>query len=158
LRVHNLSFHSLARRTKPSFTPGKVTALRQAIFLWAILRFSAPVQCLLPAPSTRSAIATPNCCAVATLSGIVCHLDSLGCNRLKSGARPRPPKRRIIDLRAGDDVLVNGRWQRIEKIVAFSDTWITEEQGARPRGDEGYLYRPPPGFVPEPYCVPNSGR
>jgi hypothetical protein len=44
--------------------------------------------------------------------------------------RPRPPKTRTIDLRVGDDVMVDGRWRRVLGIKAYRETYATPEQAA----------------------------
>jgi hypothetical protein len=59
----------------------------------------------------------------------------------KNNGAPRPPKRRTLDLRPGDQLLCEGQWRTIRSVVAFRDQWLTEEQAERDRG-EGYLYRP----------------
>jgi hypothetical protein len=56
-------------------------------------------------------------------------------------ATPRPPKQRIVDLRAGDQVLFQGKWRSIKEIAASSESWVTAEQAQRPR-ECGYCYKP----------------
>jgi hypothetical protein len=56
--------------------------------------------------------------------------------------RPHPPKRRTIDLRTGDHIMLGGAWHRIRGILCTRDQWLTEEEAASLAGDEGYLYRP----------------
>jgi hypothetical protein len=40
-----------------------------------------------------------------------------GRNILKSVARPRPPKVRIIDLRPGDQIMWHKHWRYIERVA-----------------------------------------
>jgi hypothetical protein len=54
--------------------------------------------------------------------------------------RPRPPRRRTVDLRVGDFLLCNGRWARVVGARAFSSAWLTEAEAAAYYGD-GYVYR-----------------
>jgi hypothetical protein len=61
----------------------------------------------------------------------------------KNTGAPRPPKRRAIDLRPGDQLLCEGQWRTIRHVEAFRDCWLTEEQADAHRDRrEGYLYRP----------------
>ena len=53
---------------------------------------------------------------------IIAHLTRDGMNRLKSGARPRPPKTRIVDVREGDEVLVEGQWRKVLGINIFPES------------------------------------
>lgn len=56
---------------------------------------------------------------------------------------PRKPKRRTIDIRAGDQVLCMGEWRPVLAVAAFRWSWISEESA---RGWEpetgGYVYHP----------------
>jgi hypothetical protein len=54
--------------------------------------------------------------------------------------RPRPPKRRAVDLRIGDELLCGGRWAKITGARAFSSAWLTFAEAAEYSGD-GYVYR-----------------
>ena len=60
-----------------------------------------------------------------------------------SNGHPRPPVKRTIDLRPGDQVMSDGRWWTIKSVRAWRDYWLTEEQ-ARRHGDgvHGYVYCP----------------
>jgi hypothetical protein len=69
--------------------------------------------------------------------GLVVPLDRNG-----NGVHARPcHKARIIDLRAGDEILFDGICRRIVKVFAYRDAWLTEEDAIR-RRDEGYVYPP----------------
>lgn len=75
---------------------------------------------------------------------LVVHLRPDGTHANKDGKNngaPRPPKRRTIDLRPGDQMLCMGEWTTIRSIQAFRDAWLTEEQ-AQAWKDDGYLYLP----------------
>lgn len=80
-----------------------------------------------------------------TLIGLVVPLDRNGNGK---HARPRH-KRRVIDLRVGDEILCQGIWRRIEGISAHRDAWLTEADAMR-RSDEGYVYRPRSGLRTNP--------
>lgn len=54
---------------------------------------------------------------------------------------PRPPKQRIIDLRVGDQLLCNGRWETIIGITAARENWLTEEDAAKRH--DAYVYALP---------------
>ena len=49
----------------------------------------------------------------------IVHLLPHGTNRLKSGVRPPPPKTRIVDLRIGGELLVEGAWRKVLGISTF---------------------------------------
>jgi hypothetical protein len=72
---------------------------------------------------------------------IIANLDGDGCNLLKSGVRPRAPKARIVDVRPGDYVLLNGMWRNVIGLVMHSEQMLTEEDAAVFGGDEGFVYR-----------------
>jgi hypothetical protein len=55
---------------------------------------------------------------------------------------PRPPTRRTIDLRAGDEVMHFGGWRRIHRIRAVDARRLSEAEARALHGSEGYLYRP----------------
>ena len=59
-----------------------------------------------------------------------------------TNGRPRAPKRRAIDLRAGDQVLCSGRWRTIRSVTAYRSGWLTDAEAATLVGDEGYVYPP----------------
>jgi hypothetical protein len=59
-----------------------------------------------------------------------------------SKGRPRAPKVRTIDLRAGDDLMFERRWRRVLGVSAFRDAWLTAESVERIEHGMGYLYRP----------------
>ncbi|WP_428303878.1 hypothetical protein [Lacipirellula sp.] len=44
--------------------------------------------------------------------------------------KPRPPKMRTIDLRAGDEIFLPPDWRRIERIVCLRDALVDEVNGA----------------------------
>ena len=81
-----------------------------------------------------------------SITELVVSLDRNG-NLATTGAmiEPRDRTKRIIDLRAGDQLLVDAKWRTITRVSAFRDNWLTAEWAAekakQPRGD-GYLYRP----------------
>jgi hypothetical protein len=54
--------------------------------------------------------------------------------------RPRH-KRRVIDLRVGDDIMVNGRWRTIKEIEPQSEGWMTDDVAAARTDTYGYCYR-----------------
>jgi hypothetical protein len=64
-----------------------------------------------------------------------------GGNPSSSNGRPRPPKRRTIDLRVGDQILCMGRWRTIKSIVAYRDGWLTEQAAESSQVVDGYVYR-----------------
>lgn len=75
---------------------------------------------------------------------IIAKLTKDGMNQLKSGARPRPPKQRIVDLRAGDEVLVEGQWRKVLGLSAFLEREVSDEEAAEHAakpGAEGWLTR-----------------
>jgi hypothetical protein len=55
---------------------------------------------------------------------------------------PRPPVRRTVDLRAGDEVMHFGGWRRVRRIRAVGARWLSEAEARELRGSEGYVYRP----------------
>lgn len=57
--------------------------------------------------------------------------------------RQRRPKTRSIDLRIGDDVMVEGIWRKVLSIEAYREHWLTEEEAANSEHGQGYLYRVP---------------
>lgn len=61
-----------------------------------------------------------------------------------TNGRPRPPVKRTIDLRVGDEILSDGQWMRITAIEPWREWWLAEESAAdRDVGNGyGYLYRP----------------
>ncbi len=77
---------------------------------------------------------------------IIANLDGDGCNLLKSGVRPRAPKARIVDVRPGDYVLLNGMWRKVIRIVMHSEQILTDEQAAKHEG-RGWLVKAPAGYV-----------
>ncbi len=54
---------------------------------------------------------------------------------------PRPPKRRTIDLRVGDEIWCGRHWVNIKKVEAHRDSWLTWEEAFACKGNEGFLYR-----------------
>ena len=68
-------------------------------------------------------------------SAIILPLNRAGMAKGRNG-RPRPPKSRTIDLRIGDDVMVDRRWRRVLGIKAYRDGW---RNGEPPGDDRGYL-------------------
>jgi hypothetical protein len=75
------------------------------------------------------------------------NLDCNGCNLLKSGAQPRPPKTRIVELRVGDEFLFDGQWRRALAIEVDSEYMMTDEQAAEHRGSHGWLVKAREGYV-----------
>lgn len=75
-------------------------------------------------------------------SAIVVWLNRRGNSVRRDGARPRPPTQRLIDLRAGDQLLHNSQWRSVKEMHVYRGHWLTDEQAAEhsPDGD-GYLYR-----------------
>jgi hypothetical protein len=72
---------------------------------------------------------------------LVVWLDRFGRSKAKGGnGKPRPPKRRTVDLRVGDCLLCNSRWARITGARAFSSAWLTDAEASAYSGD-GYVYR-----------------
>jgi hypothetical protein len=71
---------------------------------------------------------------------LIVHLDRQGMGTGR--AKPRPPKMRAIDLRAGDETLARGRWRTIKAITAYRDNWMSEERAAAYTANDGYIYRP----------------
>lgn len=70
--------------------------------------------------------------------------DGQAHNMGKGNGRPRPPKRRTIDLRPGDELLCGGRWTRIASVLAYRAHWLTDSQAADRLADaagDGYVYR-----------------
>ena len=83
-------------------------------------------------------------------SAIIVNVDRHGCNLLKSGLRPRRPKFRAVDIRAGDDVLVNGQWRRVVGVSMLSERMLTDEQAethAADEDDDGWLVKAREGYV-----------
>jgi hypothetical protein len=78
-----------------------------------------------------------------TRSGaLIVWLNRQGQTQNRSGVgngRPRPPKRRTIDLRVDDELLCAGRWARITGIRAHASSWLTETEAKAYPGD-GYVY------------------
>jgi hypothetical protein len=79
-------------------------------------------------------------------SAIIVNLDRHGCNMLKGGLRPRKPKVRAVDIRAGDDVLVNGQWRRVVGVSMLSERMLTDEEAATHDG-AGWLVKAREGYV-----------
>ena len=52
---------------------------------------------------------------------------------------PRPPKRRTIDLRPGDEVYYRRQWRKIVAVKAGRDAWLSDAEAIE--GYEGYAYR-----------------
>jgi putative SOS response-associated peptidase YedK len=77
---------------------------------------------------------------------IIANLDGDGCNLLKSGVRPRAPKARIVDLRPGDYVLLNGMWRKVIGLVMHSEQILTDEQAAEHKG-RGWLVKAKESYV-----------
>ena len=77
---------------------------------------------------------------------IIARLDRQGCNLLKSGVQPRAPKTRIVDVRVGDDVLLQGQWRRVVGISMHQEWMLTDEEAAKHEGD-GWLVKARPGYV-----------
>src|SRR5262245_28284846 len=74
--------------------------------------------------------------------GVSCQLIVPLCRDGNSGnrnGRPRPPRRRTIDLRVGDDVLVDGIYRKVLGIEAYREHWLTEEQATSLQHEQGYL-------------------
>lgn len=60
-----------------------------------------------------------------------------------SNGHPRPPVKRTVDLRPGDQVMSMGQWWTIQSVRAWRDFWITAEDVDRDMfAGHGYLYRP----------------
>jgi len=76
---------------------------------------------------------------------IIANLDGDGCNLLKRGVRSRAPKARIVDLRPGDYVLLNGMWGKVIGLVMHSEQILTDEQAAEHDG-RGWLVKAPAGY------------
>lgn len=74
---------------------------------------------------------------LGSIHGLVVPLNRDGQSVSRNG-RARPPKR-TIDLRTGDDVLVDGRWRRITAIAAYRDAHATAEQAESIR--DGYVVK-----------------
>jgi hypothetical protein len=81
-----------------------------------------------------------------TRSGaLIAWINRHGQSQNRSGignGRPRPPKRRTVDLRVGDYMLCAKRWAKITGIRAHCSSWLTEAEAVAYRGD-GYVYRLP---------------
>lgn len=79
-------------------------------------------------------------------SSVNCHLivplNRAGDSCSRNG-RPRPPKVHSVDLRVGDDVIVEGTWRKVLAIEAYREHWLTEVQAANLQHGQGYLYRVP---------------
>ena len=81
-------------------------------------------------------------------TAIIVNLDRHGCNQLKSRLRPRRPKVRAVDIRAGDDVFVNGQWRRVVGVSMLSERMLTDEEAAQHDGDgDGWLVKAAEGYV-----------
>lgn len=81
---------------------------------------------------------------------IIVNLNSEGGNRLKSGARPRPPKQRIVDLRPGDEILHEGRWKKVYGLEVFRELVLSDEEAERHAAggsDSGWLVKAGKGYV-----------
>lgn len=70
---------------------------------------------------------------------LIVNLTRAGTNRLASGCRPRH-KARIIDVRAGDEILHDGQWIKVHGVRPFLASDLTEAEAFGPIG-EGYIYR-----------------
>jgi hypothetical protein len=71
---------------------------------------------------------------------IYLELDRNGIN----GGRSKPRhKARAIDLRVGDEIMVNKCWRRIIDIKCQSDNYMSDEAAANRRADDdhGYAYK-----------------
>jgi hypothetical protein len=81
--------------------------------------------------------------STTTSGALIVWLARDGMTQNRSGVgngRPRPTKRRTIDLRVGDYLLCAGRWARFTGARAHSSSWLTDAGAAAYRGD-GYVYR-----------------
>jgi len=81
--------------------------------------------------------------SATTPGALIIWLTRDGMTQNRSGignGRPRPPKRRTIDLRVGDYLLCAGRWARITGARAHSSSWLTDAEAAVYQGN-GYMYR-----------------
>jgi hypothetical protein len=81
-------------------------------------------------------------------TAVVVWLDRQGNSVRRGSVRPRPPKQRVIDLRAGDQLLQDGRWRTVENIRVYRGFWLTDEQAAEHSEDgDGYLYKLPDRLI-----------
>jgi hypothetical protein len=81
------------------------------------------------------------------------NLDRRGMTLHPTNGRPRPPVKRTIDLRIGDEILFEQQWQKIVEVEVFTDRWFTDEQlPSYENGGDGYVYRaePQPDSLPLP--------
>lgn len=78
-----------------------------------------------------------------SITCLIIQLDRQGMSQ-KNGRRgnglPRPPKRRTVDLRVGDQIFCDGNWRTILDVKAYRDNWLTDAQAANRKGDDGYVY------------------
>ncbi len=73
---------------------------------------------------------------------IIVNLTREGTCRLKGACRPRPPKTRMVDIRAGDEILRHGQWVKVHGVEVFQAKILTEAEAVGVIGD-GYIYRIP---------------
>lgn len=60
------------------------------------------------------------------------------CGSRKDGM-PRPPIRRTVDLRPGDEMYFRRAWRTIAQVSALRDAWL--QDGEAVEGKDGYVYR-----------------
>jgi hypothetical protein len=51
-----------------------------------------------------------------------------------------------VDLRPGDDVMLNGMWRQVIGLTMHSELMLTDEQAAEHEG-RGWLVKAPEGYV-----------
>ena len=57
-----------------------------------------------------------------------------------SNGHPRPPIKRTIDLRPGDQMICEGQWWTIKSVRAWRDFWLTEDRASKHvDSNDGYL-------------------
>ena len=75
------------------------------------------------------------------VTALVVPLDRTGnSSNPRSMVQPRDRSKRIIDLRAGDELLVGGKWRMITSVSAYREHRLTADRAAVCR--DGYVYRP----------------
>jgi hypothetical protein len=65
--------------------------------------------------------------------------DGMGVGRGTNGT-PRPPKRRAMDLRVGDYILIGGQWRKIKNLEAYRANVVSDEYAATTKDYSGYMY------------------
>ena len=79
-------------------------------------------------------------------------IDRNGCSMHKNLC-PRPPKRRVVDLRVGDQFMNQGRWETVLKITCDGEYVLTDEQAAEhvartdKEANSGWLVKAPAGYA-----------